>query len=75
MVEIIETGKLPGEKEYTTTCHSCKTKFKFKRKEAAYKSGDQRDGSYLQINCPLHGCNNVCMVSENQGSSNWYNDR
>lgn len=67
-MEILSVGKLPSEKEYTTTCGSCHTRFKFKRGEASYHS-DQRDGDYLLIRCPLAGCGKNATVQVNQGLS------
>jgi hypothetical protein len=65
VVEIIRKGELPGEKIYETTCTNCKTRFRFKKKEARFSS-DQRDGNALIIRCPLEGCNNDCWVTTNE---------
>ncbi len=51
-MKVIKQGKLPGDKEYRTTCRNCKTEFSFVAKEANYVS-DQRDGDCLQVSCPL----------------------
>lgn len=52
MVEIIERGTVPSDKEYDIRCKRCKTLFKFRRSEAEYVA-DQRDGDALVIECPL----------------------
>lgn len=54
MVEIIREGSLPGDREHTTDCRNCQTKFRFKRSEAKF-TPDQRDGDALVIDCPLCG--------------------
>lgn len=60
-MRIIKEGKLPGEKLYVTSCRSCKTVFEFTRKESKMVY-DQRDGDFLQIQCPLDGCNQKVFV-------------
>lgn len=52
MVEIISLGSLPGERQHTTECRHCGTKFRFKQSEAR-SSLDKRDGNVLIIDCPL----------------------
>jgi len=51
-MRIIKRGIPPEEREYQVTCHSCRTEFLFERKEATFH-GDQRDGDYLEIKCPV----------------------
>lgn len=51
-MRIIKEGKIPEEQEIKATCRYCGTQFAFYRKEATYIS-DQRDGDYLDIQCPL----------------------
>lgn len=51
-IRIIKEGRLPENDTYRCTCRHCKTVFEFQKKDA--KSGyDQRDGSWMTINCPL----------------------
>jgi len=61
MVKILKEGILPGDKVYKSTCRHCDTVFEFQAKEANLV-GDQRDGNYYSINCPL--CENICTVSQ-----------
>jgi hypothetical protein len=75
MPEIITPGQLPSEKTYTVTCSNCRTMFKFKQGEARYNNGDQRDGDYLTINCPLPGCGKTVTKSVSQKSYSYWDDR
>lgn len=68
MVEVIRLGQIPEEKEYTATCGNCSTLFKFKRREAKV-TYDQRDGNFLQIDCPL--CKKTVTKSLATQSSYW----
>jgi len=54
MVEIIKKGTPPAEQEYTATCRNCESVLRFKRGEAKF-TGDQRDGDFLTITCPVCG--------------------
>lgn len=54
VVQIIERGHKPSDKDHTARCRECETKFTFKRSEASFVP-DQRDGDALVINCPLCG--------------------
>lgn len=54
-MKIIQAGALPEKKVYKTTCSHCKTVFEFEKHEARFIP-DPRDGSFLQIKCPLDGC-------------------
>lgn len=51
-MKIIKKGMLPAERVYRETCAACGTVFEFTEKEAKV-CHDQRDGSYLYIDCPL----------------------
>lgn len=56
VIEILERGINPEEKVYVARCYRCKTKVKFRRKDADYVPGyDQRDGSEVRVTCPV--CN------------------
>jgi hypothetical protein len=59
-VKIIKAGALPSERIYTHTCHHCQTLYEFQEKDAKLTS-DQRDGNFLNINCPL--CNSRNSVA------------
>lgn len=61
-VKIIKEGSLPEEKEHRVTCSNCITIFSFQTKDAKLVL-DQREGSYLQINCPF--CKKLCSFSHN----------
>lgn len=50
-IEIIKSGELKEEKQYTATCRSCGCVFRFQRRDAMFKL-DQRDGDYLSLPCP-----------------------
>lgn len=58
-MKVIKRGKKPEDKSYKVTCDYCQTIFIFKRKEAEWH-GDQRDGDYLSIRCPI--CKNNVTV-------------
>lgn len=60
-MRIVKEGKLPGEQEYRATCRRCGTLFVFLQSEAVLK-GDQRDGDYLEVACPLKGCGAAVLV-------------
>ena len=64
-MKIITQGKLPEEREYTSTCSYCHTVFEYKEKEAKV-THDQRDGSYVTVNCPF--CKRV--VTQNMNTLN-----
>lgn len=71
MVEIVRRGILPEEKVHEATCGNCYTVFRFKQGEA-HVTGDQRDGDYMTIACPL--CNKTVTKSLHQNystGSNW----
>lgn len=53
-MEIIKRGKTPENRSYRTTCDNCGTVFKFQQLEATYMA-DNRDGDYLEIDCPVCG--------------------
>jgi uncharacterized C2H2 Zn-finger protein len=50
-MEVLQRGVDPKDREYTSTCRSCGTVFKYKRREAR-EVDDWRDGNYLVIKCP-----------------------
>lgn len=57
-ITIIQRGELPEEKEYQAQCHKCKSVLSWKKKDARIDfPGDQRDGPFTQINCPVCGGN------------------
>lgn len=50
MVQIVGTAADPGDRSFTVNCPGCRTRFKFKAKEAV-PYGD-RDGPGLKLPCP-----------------------
>lgn len=60
-MKIITKGSLPELKTYRATCRNCKTVFEFLKKEAIFVN-DQRDGSFLKVQCPLEECKNEVTV-------------
>jgi hypothetical protein len=50
-MRIIRKGALPQERMFRSVCLYCNCEFEFTQCEA-YTFHDQRDGSYVQINCP-----------------------
>lgn len=61
-MEIMRKGKLPEAEEYTIVCGNCDCMFKFTRREARLQT-DDRDGDFLEINCPTVGCAKVCTTT------------
>lgn len=61
-MEIIEEGRLPEDKVYEGRCYHCNTRARFKRSEGKLVY-DQRDGDYVEVKCPLPGCNHTIKVS------------
>jgi len=61
-MQIISTGRLPGQNIYQSTCRNCGTIFQFSRSEAK-EVVDQRDGNFLLITCPLAGCGHHVTTS------------
>ena len=53
-MKIVKQGRVPEKREYKVGCDNCDTVFIFEQGEAKYVS-DQRDGDFLQINCPTCG--------------------
>lgn len=51
-MQILYKGTPPGDVVYVGTCSSCQTKVKFKKLEAK-ECGEQRDGFYLEVQCPV----------------------
>lgn len=65
-MKIIAEGRLPEAKAYRATCKKCSTIFEFFQMEAKYVS-DPRCGHFLQIRCPLTGCNEQVKVGIKKG--------
>ncbi len=55
-MRIIKQGQLISDQLFEATCRTCGTEIEFARKEAE-NIFDQREGDYLQIDCPL--CNSM----------------
>lgn len=53
-MKIIKEGRPPEKKVYRGNCRYCETVIEFERIEATYRS-DNRDGDYLEIQCPVCG--------------------
>lgn len=60
-MDILEQGQLPEDKEYTTTCTYCQTKFKFQAKEAISKTS-YRNEDYFSVICPFDRCSRQMYV-------------
>lgn len=52
MVNIIERGLKPSDREYRVTCRVCDTVFEFFGYEANYHQ-DERDSDFYTICCPV----------------------
>lgn len=53
-MKIIKRGHDPLTETHRAVCRKCETVFEFDRKETTYVP-DQRDGDFLQIDCPVCG--------------------
>ena len=53
-MQILKRGTLPSDLTYNATCHHCKTEIRFKQSEGKV-THDQREGSYVSVNCPVCG--------------------
>jgi len=53
-MRIIHRGKPINEKVYEKMCYKCKSVIEFSGGEARRRS-DQREGDYLEIECPVCG--------------------
>lgn len=49
-MKVLKKGTPPGKKLRRTSCPSCHARFEFEEDEA--KFGSDRDGDYLEIQCP-----------------------
>ena len=54
-MKILKHGTLPEQQMFRGTCHNCKTEFECQRHEGKYFAGDQRNGSFLEVPCPVCG--------------------
>lgn len=52
-MKIIYRGVKPADVVYIGVCNTCRTQATFARGEAKESHGDQRDGSYLYMICPV----------------------
>jgi len=52
-MRIIVRGNLPGDQIYKATCSHCKTQFECLKHEGDFFAGDQRDGPFLRVICPV----------------------
>ena len=59
-MRIIKQGLIPEEVVYKITCGNCETFFEFLQKEGKF-CDDQRDGAFVQINCPV--CKKACTTA------------
>lgn len=53
-MEIIRKGVASESKTYRVSCDNCDTLFKFQQLEANWVT-DNRDGDYLEVDCPVCG--------------------
>ena len=51
-IQIIQRGVLPEAIRYKTKCRHCNTIFSFLKSDA-HLTGDQRDGDFYTIKCPV----------------------
>lgn len=51
-IQIIQRGVLPAAVRYKTECRHCNTIFSFLKSDA-HLTGDQRDGDFYTIKCPV----------------------
>ena len=61
-MKIIKKGAISEEKVYRIECNHCKCVFEIMEKEGSIIF-DQRDGNYLQYDCPT--CSRSCMAALN----------
>lgn len=54
-MKIISRGVKPEDKVYRGTCRNCSTVFECQRHEGTFHPGDQRDGPWLSVSCPVCG--------------------
>jgi phage FluMu protein Com len=66
MPKILRQGKLPEKELFEISCDNCKTLFQFERQEAKLVP-DQRDGDFLEIDCPF--CHKRQTVASDLNSS------
>lgn len=57
-MKIVKKGVDPSLQLFRHECNNCKTIFEFIEWEAIQKY-DQRDGNFLEINCPV--CRKLCF--------------
>lgn len=57
-MKIIKEGKLPEQKIYSGTCHYCNCEVEAEKWEWSF-TYDQREGNFLQIDCPTIGCGSI----------------
>lgn len=51
-MEILKRGTPPKERTHQATCRACGTEFRFRESEGRV-THDQRDGDFIQIDCPV----------------------
>jgi endogenous inhibitor of DNA gyrase (YacG/DUF329 family) len=55
-IKVIKRGEKPADRKYNTTCNSCGSQVEWKKIDAKRVwEGDQRDGPFTQIDCPVCG--------------------
>ena len=55
-ITVIEQGQKPSDRKYEETCGQCKSKLAWLKSDAKRVwDGDQRDGPFTQIDCPVCG--------------------
>lgn len=53
-IKIIKRGVPPEYKLFYGTCRNCKTEVEFMEKDGTrHESTSQRDGSYIEVVCPV----------------------
>lgn len=55
-IKVTKRGEPLAERKYAAKCHSCKSEMQWKHTDAKHVfGGDQRDGAFTQIDCPVCG--------------------
>lgn len=67
-MKIIKRGKLPGDRKWIGTCHTCKTKAVALESEVRVIEC-QREGPYATAKCPVCGAVDMSFYPKKEGAS------